>query len=291
LDDAAEIGIRRSALIALVNQRPEDLSAVCEKLLGDQRLSGVAAKGLALEDASENANMIIKFYNRFRGTDRPAIIASLVARPSFARELVNAIGTGAIAKSELSAFDARQIRSFGDEELNRMLAEVWGETRESPQDRIDAMAKLKATLTSNHDVAADLTQGRLVYAELCGKCHRMYGEGQMIGPDLTGSNRNNLDYLIENVIDPSAVVSNDYRVSVLMMEDGRVLNGVVISQNDRTLTLQTQTEQLSIAKESVEAIKPTSQSPMPEGQLTQLTPAQIRNLFAYLQHPSQVPLP
>lgn len=291
LDESAEIGIRRSALIALVNQNPADLNEICVRLLGDQRLSSVAAKGMTLSDAPENAKQLIKSYGRFRGTDRPGVIASLVSRESFAAVLVDAIGKGTIAKSELSAFDARQIRSFGNEDLNRRLAEAWGETRESPQDRIDAMKNLKETLSSPSEKAIDLSQGRLVYAELCGKCHRMYGEGQVIGPDLTGSNRNNLDYLVENVIDPSAVVSKDYRVSVVMLEDGRVLNGVVVSENDQILLLQSQTERISIPKDSIEAIKQTSQSPMPDGQLNPLTTEQIRNLFAYLQHPSQVPLP
>jgi putative heme-binding domain-containing protein len=119
----------------------------------------------------------------------------------------------------------------------------------------------------------------------------MYGEGQKIGPDLTGSNRSNLDYLVENIVDPSAVVQADYRVSILMMEDGRILNGVVVSKNDRTLSLQTQTELLVVERDEIEEIKQTSQSPMPEGQLDQLSPSQIRDLFAYLRHPSQVPLP
>jgi putative heme-binding domain-containing protein len=97
--------------------------------------------------------------------------------------------------------------------------------------------------------------------------------------------------LVENIVDPSAVVQADYRVSVLMMEDGRVLNGVVVSKNDRTLSLQTQSELLVIERVEIQEIKQTSQSPMPEGQLEQLSAAQIRDLFGYLRHPSQVELP
>jgi len=291
LNDTTEIGLRRSALISLVNQRSDDLKSICAKLLTDQRLSGIAAKGMAIDDDPENARLLIKHYNRFRGTDRPGVISILVSRKSFAAELIEALDRREIARSELSAFDARQIRSLDDETLSRRLAEVWGETRESPQDRVEAMADLKALLTEKSDTPIDLGKGRVVFAELCGKCHRMYGEGRKIGPDLTGSNRNNLDYLVENVIDPSAVVAADYRVSVLMMDDGRVLNGIVVSENDRTVSLQTQTELLVIEKEGIEERKLTTQSPMPEGQLAALTPEQIRNLFAYLQHPSQVALP
>jgi putative heme-binding domain-containing protein len=291
LDEKAEIGLRRSAFISLLKQRPADLNEICVKMIGDQRINTIAAKGLALDDNPESAKLVIKNFGRFRGTDRPEIVAAMVSRKSFASELVNAIAKGTIAKSYLTAFDARQIRSFGDEDLNKRLADAWGETRESPQDRRIAMEKLHKVLAEQDLEAVNLSKGRVVFAELCGKCHRMYGEGQKIGPDLTGSNRSNLDYLVENVIDPSAVVQADYRVSILMMEDGRILNGVVVSKNDRTLSLQTQTELLVVNRDEIEEIKQTSQSPMPEGQLDLLSPAQIRDLFAYLRHPSQVSLP
>jgi len=291
LSESTEIGLRRSALISLVNQRPDDIKEICAKLLGDQRLSNVAAKGLAFDDDPENAKLLIKNFGKFRGTDRSGIISILVSRKAFAFELVDAIAHDRIAKSELSAFDARQIRSFNDDTLTRQLADAWGAFRESPQDRLEAMEKLKQTLTSSDNAVVDLSKGRVVFAELCGKCHRMYGEGQKIGPDLTGSDRKNIDYLIENIVDPSAVVSKDYRVSVVMLSDGRVLNGVIVSTNKRTTSLQTQTELLVLENEDIEETKQTGQSPMPEGQLETLTPEQVKNLFAYLRHPSQVALP
>ncbi|MGV3486255.1 MAG: PVC-type heme-binding CxxCH protein [Planctomycetaceae bacterium] len=291
LQNSAEIGLRRSALLSLINQRPADLKEICIRLLGDQRLSGIAAKGLTLDDDPANARLLIKNYGKFRGTDRPGVIAALASRETFAAELIDAIARGSIAKTELSAFDVRQIRSFGNDALNARLAQAWGETRESPLEKKQAMAELKEQLTAPAEVPVDLVQGRLVFTELCGKCHRLYGVGQTIGPDLTGSNRNNLDYLIENIIDPSAVVSADYRVSVLMLSDGRILNGVIVSENDRTISLQTQTELVVIEKYEIEDRKQTALSPMPDGQMATLTPQQIRNLFAYLQHPIQVALP
>lgn len=291
LDPKAEVGLRRSALISLVNQKHPDLQEVCVQLLGDQRLSAVAAKGLALFDDPENARRLIKNYGRFRGTDRPQVIAALVSRKSFASELVDAIGDGTIPRAALSAYDARQIRSYGDSKLSQRLSDVWGETRESPRERKEAMEKLKTMLLSADAPPPNLSQGRVVYRELCGKCHRMYGEGEKIGPDLTGSQRENLDYLVENIVDPSAVVSKDYRVSVISMIDGRVLNGVVVSKSERTLSLQTQTELLVLGNDDIDEIKQTAQSPMPDGQLDALSESQIRDLFGYLRHPSQVPLP
>jgi len=291
LNESEEIGVRRSALLALIHQRPDDLADVCIKVLQDARINSVAAQGLALDDSPRSAQKMIEAYRRFRSPERPKVIAILASRPSFANVLLTAIEEGKIPSAEVTAYDARAIHSLGDEALSARVSEVWGEIRQTPQDRHEAMIALKEKLKSNDSNRIDLSSGRAIYQNLCGKCHKLYGEGQAIGPDLTGSNRNDLDYLVENVIDPSAVVSKDYRVSLIRMDDGRVINGVIVSRNERTLQLQTQTERMVIDRDEVEEIKLTTQSPMPEGQLENLTDAQVRDLFGYLMHPVQVDLP
>ena len=65
------------------------------------------------------------------------------------------------------------------------------------------MAKYKAVL-SHAAAKADLSRGRLIFNRTCQQCHKMYDIGGDIGPNLTGSDRANLDYVLENVLDPSA---------------------------------------------------------------------------------------
>ncbi|MCA9204413.1 MAG: c-type cytochrome, partial [Planctomycetales bacterium] len=138
---------------------------------------------------------------------------------------------------------------------------------------------------------ADVSQGRLLFNQSCAKCHRLFGQGEAIGPDLTGANRSNLDYLLENVVDPSAVVSKDFRMTIVLLKNGQVLNGLIVSKNEKTLTLQTQTDKRVIGLGDVDELRPTTLSPMPDGLLDNLSPRQIRSLFDYLKQPAQVPLP
>jgi putative heme-binding domain-containing protein len=116
----------------------------------------------------------------------------------------------------------------------------------------------------------------------------LYGVGQNIGPDLTGSNRDNIDYLLENILDPSAIVSRDFRMSIIEMRGGQVFNGLVVATADKSLTVQTQTDLLTLARGDVANVTTTSLSPMPDGLLDNLTDPEIRDLFAYLMSPSQV---
>jgi putative heme-binding domain-containing protein len=110
-----------------------------------------------------------------------------------------------------------------------------------------------------------------------------------VGPDLTGSGRDNVDYLLDNIIDPSAVVNADYRMSVVDLQDGRTLNGLIAAKTARTIPLKTMTETVTLERSQIEKIQESTLSLMPEGLLETLTETQVRDLFAYLMTRTQVP--
>jgi putative membrane-bound dehydrogenase-like protein len=292
-DKNAELKTRQQALETLIEARPDDLRSVCESVLNVRVLNGTAVKGLALFDDPEIGTLLSRNYNRFHPDDRPGVLETLIARPVFAHGLLDSIADGRsrIPVSDITAVHARQIRSLDDESLTKKLAKVWGELRETPAERKALMAELREQLTPDVREDADLSAGRVLFNKSCANCHRLYGAGKPIGPDLTGSQRSNLDYLLENLIDPSAVVGKDYRMSIVVTRDGRVLNGLVVKQDDKTLVLQTHTEQVTIPVADVEQQKKTTLSPMPDGLLEKLSQKQLRDLFGYLMHPQQVPLP
>ncbi len=291
LDKDADLKARVAALQTLIDNQPPDLREICEKLLGVKFLNSVAARGLARFDDPAIGTKLVAAYKQLHQSERPQLLATLVSRPAFAKPLLDAVGTGKIPRTDLSAFHARQIRSFNDEALNTQLAKVWGELHESAADKKDLIAKLKKQLTPDVIAKGDKSQGRFIFSSVCAACHRLYGEGNDIGPDLTGAGRDNIDYLLENIADPSAVVAADYRMSVINLKDGRVLNGFIIARTDRTITLRTMTEKQAIEKDQIASTQELSQSLMPEGLLLAFSPTQVRDLFAYLMHKSQVPLP
>ena len=291
LDDKAELETRRTALKALIENRPPDLRAICERLLKVRFLNATAVKGLALFDDPAIGKALATSYRTFHPSERPSVIETLATRPAFARALLDQMAAGSIPRGDLSSYQARQIRSMGDAGLSALLASIWGELRETSADKRASMAKLKALLTPENLARADRGRGRVQFNKLCSSCHMLYGQGGAIGPDLTGSGRDNLDYLVENIVDPSATVNADFRVAVVALLDGRVLNGLVRSPTDRTITVQTQNEAVVLDRKEIEQINPSPLSLMPEGQLDPLAPDEIRDLFAYLRHRTQVPLP
>ncbi len=291
LDEKADLSARESALKTLIENRPDDLRTICTQLLEVRGLNIVAVRGLALFDDPEIGQKLAANYRKFGPAERPTVIDTLVSRPSFAKALLKDMADNKIPRADLSAFHARQIASFKDEALSKQLGEVWGELRESAADKKELIEKVKKQLTPTTLAKANLSQGRMLFTAICGACHTMYGQGGKIGPDLTGSGRANLDYLLENIADPSGVVSADFRMSLLTHKDGRVLSGVVTESNARTLTLRTLTETLTLDRADIVKQETSPLSMMPEGLLLAFQPEQVRDLIAYLMHPVQVPLP
>ena len=128
-----------------------------------------------------------------------------------------------------------------------------------------------------------------MYDNLCGACHKMYGNGGILGPDITGSNRTNIDYLLSNILDPSAEIQDDYKMVMVTTRDGRTYAGNIASENERTLTLRVVgQDSVLINKSNIQSREGSELSMMPEGIFANLTDKEVLNLVAYLMTTRQV---
>jgi putative membrane-bound dehydrogenase-like protein len=289
-DGGADGPSRRAALAVLIDNRVPDLLPLLRRLVSDRATAALAMRGLGILDSPDTPRLVLDHLQLLDSNQRPEAINTLAGRKEYARVLLKAVADGRVPRGDISAFHARQIHSLGDKELDRELTRVWGELRNTPAGLKLQIAQQKQRLTPERLKQADLSSGRLLYNKTCASCHVLYGEGTQIGPDLTGSGRHDLDYLLENIIDPSAVVPADFRMSVVALKSGRVLTGLVGPMSGRTVTVQTQTEKVVLERSEIETIQPTQQSLMPDGLLTPLGDEQVRDLIAYLMTQEQVPL-
>src|SRR5262249_7437447 len=150
----------------------------------------------------------------------------------------------------------RQLRNLKDKELDKRIADVWGLVRTTPEDRAKLISRWKKKLTAPAP-APDLALGRALFAKTCQQCHTLYGVGGKVGPDITGSNRGNLDYLLENVLDPSAVIPNEYKATVIALKDGRTLTGIVRGETPAAFTVVLANETLTVPKADIELTEPS----------------------------------
>jgi len=266
-------------------------NADLERVRRDIEVRRASLRALAQFADDNTAPAILKAYKTFTDDEKQDAITTLAARPNTSLALLAAIEKKDIPRTDLSAFTVGQMLRLKNDDLTKRLSDVWGSIRTTAEDKQKLIAEFKAKLKPGIVAAGDLPSGRAVFNKTCAKCHRLFGEGGKIGPDITGSNRGNIDYILENILDPSAVIGRDYQMTALELKDGRVVNGLVKEDNATALVMQTINEVVTIPKADIESRTVQPISMMPEGQLQQLKPDEQRDLIAYLAATSQVPLP
>jgi len=283
-DKSVDLNARRRALETLVQSRAEGLVPVITNLLTEMDIAPDAIRSLAALGNDKTPDILLQAYAKLRSyTAKVEAINAMASRATFARPMLATIKTnGSVKRQTVGALQIRQLRSLGDPEINQLVAELWPEYREISAEKQGQILRYKQQLTPDKLAQADVVHGRTVFNQLCGTCHVLFGEGAAIGPELTGSDRKNLDYLLNNIVDPSGVVAENYRVSVIRMKDDRVINGVVGTKTDRTVTVQTPMEKLVLERAEIESITESELSMMPDGLLDSFKPAEVRDLIAYL---------
>ena len=281
-DRRVDEATRAAALQGLIARRPQRLGGDLRRLIEADQFVESAVRGAAAIDDPALIDLLLTRYARFDSTAKSSSIDALIARASSALRLLSAVEAKQVPARDVSAAQARQMLALKDKSVATRLIKVWGSLNSTPQEKKTRIAALKASLTPATLQKADLSRGRELFNKQCSACHRLFGEGQTIAPELTGSGRRDRDYLLGNIVDPNAAVPADFRLSVVALENGRVISGSIVSQTKQQLTLQTRTEQVFVDLDEIEELKTLSISLMPEGLLKDLTPAEIRDLVAYL---------
>ena len=291
MDEKAKLADRKKALGALVAARDVRLPNALRGLLQNEALRREALRGLGAFEDAKTPPAILKIYSELDTAGKRDALTTLASRVLFAKALMVAVGNQAVKANELPADIVRQLRAHDVKEISAQLDKVWGVSRSAPAAKLKEIAKYKKLIEAKVNRPANLPRGRVLFQRTCGQCHKLYGEGGEIGPDITGSNRNNLDYLLTNMLDPNAEVPNDYRTTILRTKDNRVLVGVIRRNEGQSVTIATPAEVVTVAKRDVAAIDPQNFSMMPEGLILALKEDELRDLVAYLRGNKQVALP
>lgn len=253
-------------------------------------LQAATIRALSAYTTPKISSVLLESYSKLAPASRRAAIATLCSRAAWAKELLISVGDGNVPAQDLTADLARQLQYIDDDELNQLLSKHWGGVRATSKDKLALVAEYKRLVSDSSLDKPDLAFGRAIFAKTCQRCHKLYGVGQSLGPDLTGSNRANLDYLLENIVDPSAVMAKEYQQSVIMTDSGKVVTGIVKRETKNAVILQTADAEVAIPKTEIEARKLSEQSMMPENQLEAFSDHEIRSLVAYLQSKRQNPV-
>ncbi|MBU6384885.1 MAG: cytochrome C, partial [Planctomycetes bacterium] len=232
------------------------------------------------------AQELIDLFEKSPEATRRGIVSALGSRVDTMEVLLDALENKKIPKDSVDATTWRQFLSASNWQLLER-ARRFTKVLDPPENRKELIEKHEALLNPEFIAKANANSGRAIWISKCGNCHKLYGEGGQTGPELTGAQRSNLRYWLENILAPSTVVAENYRTTAIRTLDGRVITGVVVAQTPMELTIQTAQEKLVLAVADIEERVPSELSLMPEGLLEDLDDEKKANLLKYLMSSPQ----
>lgn len=275
--------LRTRILQAITPHHPDWLVDDLLQLVERGELLVPSLRALAAIDDRRIAPALLARYDRFEGSERSAAINTLLARSASLNALLDAIAAGRVSKGDITQFQARQAAGTADQETRRRFEEIWGTLNPASTAIAAQIRGLRMILKDQEFMrTANLEQGRASFEQRCASCHTLFDRGGKLGPDLTGSGRKDLEYLLINILDPNAAIPADWRLTIVTLTDGRTLSGSITAEHDNAVILQTAEGTMTLERPIIRSIDRLNTSLMPAGLVDDMTPEQVRDLFAFL---------
>jgi putative heme-binding domain-containing protein len=269
---------------ALVTARNDVGLSLAESLLKSSTSTDVrrkAVQAIGHIGSSSSTNVLMRHLETLPSDVQPAAIEALTDRVDSATVLLQLVRDKKIPSTLINANQAQKMLSLKSEPLADLVTKHWGVVRtERDPARVELIARMRNELRTSH---GDPVAGRVVFKKLCAQCHKMYGEGAEVGPDITRNGRASFEQLLSNVFDPSLVIGSAYQGLTVVTKDGKAISGLPAEDSAQRVVLKVQGDkQEIIARADIEEVVPSKLSLMPEGIEKQLQPQELRDLFAYI---------
>jgi putative membrane-bound dehydrogenase-like protein len=230
--------------------------------------------------SAELGKLLVGSMDRFTPKLRETSIKVLLARVESTKALLDGIKTGKVLPSELATSQVQALFNYPDREIQRLSKEIVNQGGALPNpDR----QKVFESLLPITKVSGNVSAGKAVFKKHCANCHMHSGEGQKIGPDLTGMAVHPKTELLTHIVDPSRDVEGNYRIYKFMTIDGLMYSGLLASESKTTVEIyDAEGKKNVLLREDVEKMVASKKSLMPEGFEKQIDKQQMTDLLEFL---------
>ena len=246
------------------------------------------ARSLSAFSGDEIAYALIDTWKNYSLPVRRAVADVLVTRSKWSRALLAGVENKAVAPQDISATARRALATASDKTIVDNADRLLGRYRAPGADKLKLIDDKRKVVLSG---TANLNNGHEVAKRTCFVCHKLYGEGADVGPDLTGVGRSTLDALLHNVIDPNEVIGNGFETTEVTLKDDSTISGRVVEETDtRVKLLASGPTEHTISRSDIKvldgkpAIRKLDLSLMPEG-LEQIPDNDFRDLIMFMLNP------
>jgi putative heme-binding domain-containing protein len=245
-------------------------------------VQGAALAALQPFQDKEIPETVLAVYPKLPADLRGKAQALLCSRPASALEFLKAVDAGRVNPKEVPLEQLQRVVQYKDEQIGRLVEKHWGKV--GPATEGEKVSRIRSIAHILGMGKGDPANGKVLFQKTCATCHTLFGEGGKVGPDLTGGERKNRDFLITQIVDPNALVRPEFVAHTVLTTDGRSLTGLVVEATPQAVTLvDAKAERTVIARSKIDEFNPSAVSLMPEKLLDPFDDQQIRDLFSYLQ--------
>lgn len=287
LDNSQAEPDRIRAIQSVRSQKAAAVSEALGKIISSHAPDGVmlaAIEAFGATDADGLSEALLSHWKEFSLPSRNAAAQVMASRNKWAHRLISAIEMKRVAVAEIPPTVLRTLLTTKDDDLRSRAVKIIGKYRESSPDKAKLIAAKKKMILTG---PIDLARGHEIAQKTCFTCHRLYGEGAEVGPDLTGVGRSTLDALLTNVIDPNQIIGAGYENVEVTLKDDRTVSGRIVENTDtRVKILSMGPKEEVIAKSDIASLRVSELSVMPEG-LEQMPDDDFRNLIWFIFSPPQ----
>lgn len=283
--NAKASGAQRQATLGILSANSTGSEAAkWEALLDDSTLR---VKAMELRRELLNPDLLTPRLSSFSSSEKAALIR-LMMRDKQAARIIGWIKDGKLDVKDVPADVVAWLRDVSDPAVKTDVAAMWGEPAPDAESRRKAIADWTRKLTPEALAKADRVKGRAIFDRTCAACHKLFGEGGQVGPELTGGQRTELAHWLDNVLDPNAQIGQGYELHEVTKTDGTTAMGMLASQDNREVVLRLVGIETRISRAEVKEVKSLKRSMMPEGLFSAMSDEEVRDLIGYLMSPGQV---
>lgn len=294
-NEQLEVAQRLEAAERLVAFEPTSAEVVARLL---EPINPLAAPALATglvavigkSSAADAAEQLLTLMPTATPTLRVAVVQTMLSRPAMTEALLRGLESGGLAVSDLSALQRQTLSDHPDPKLRetaRRLLQSGGSQVDPNRQRL---VEQKLPLTQR---TGDFDAGKAAFTKNCSTCHKYQGEGNVVGPDLTGMSVHPKSEWLIHILDPSRSVESNYRLYTALTDDGVVINGILAAESLTSIELvDAQAKRHTILRENIEQLVASRKSAMPEGLEETLGDQGLVDLLEFLTTKGEyVPLP
>jgi len=282
-DTSVSLTKRQAAFSALANSLDPSSVPLLASLIDDPDFREDAIRLSPRLNQPDIAERLLDRFDSFSESEQTTALAALTQKESFAQSLLDAMHSGKLDRSLMTAYYARALGNLNSPVIDEKLKRVWGAVNAPSQDLLGRIDEWEKRYSEAPLWAFNTLSGKSHFNALCASCHQPSPTGATIGPDLRGSGSNGARYFFENIIDPNAVVGSDYAISVVKTKSGQTLSGILDQQTETAVTIKTLTETTTIPRGEIASIETLNQSIMPPGLLDSLEEREVIELVKYLE--------